>query len=109
MITTRSQFWESLIAGWISLYLQSLKSFFSNLRHRRPCLSVNVRGASVGRSWTPFVRAVVMALLARDSESAWQTIRVVPRFLLRAENRSRAFGTSPPAGGLTVVSGAGSG
>ncbi len=49
-------------------------------------------------------------LIARFSEPRWQTTRVSPRdFALSADASVRAFGTFPPAAGLTPVSGAGSG
>ena len=63
-----------------------------------------------GRSTQPFLRAPLMDLIARFSEPRWHTTRVSPRaFALSAEPSVRAFGTLPPAAGLTLVSGAGSG
>ena len=49
-------------------------------------------------------------LIARLSEPRWHTTRVSPRaFACSAEASERAFGTLPPAAGLTLLSGAGSG
>src|SRR5438128_1716972 len=52
-----------------------------------------------------------MLRLARFSDPGWQTTRVLPPFgsALRADASERAFGTAPPAAGLTDVSGAGFG
>ncbi len=45
-----------------------------------------------------------------EPSSPWQTTRTSPGPLpVTAERSERASGTSPPAGGLTEVSGAGSG
>ena len=63
-----------------------------------------------GRSTQPFLRALLIDLIARFSEPRWHTTRVSPRaFALSADPSERAFGTFPPAAGLTLVSGAGSG
>jgi hypothetical protein len=56
------------------------------------------------------VRALRIDLGARLREPRWHTTRVSPRALaLSAEPSVRGFGTVPPAAGLTLVSGAGSG
>ena len=63
-----------------------------------------------GRSTQPFVCALLIDRIARFSDPRWHTTRVSPRELARrAAARVRAFGTLPPAAGLTLVSGAGSG
>src|SRR4051794_11365544 len=81
-----------------------------------------------GRSWYPLARAVfspaLSALIDAFLESCLrvpclrsfllgtcaQTTRVVPgAFLFRALNTVRTAGTAPPAGGVTEVSGPGSG
>src|SRR5947208_2849326 len=50
-----------------------------------------------------------MPAVAVRSESGRQTTRVVPRAGDSAEASVRALGTWPPAGGVTLVSGRGSG
>ncbi len=51
-----------------------------------------------------------MSRLSCFRESCWHTTRVLPGgFALSAEASVRAFGTLPPAAGLTDVSGFGSG
>jgi hypothetical protein len=63
-----------------------------------------------GRRVVPFRCAALIDLIARFSEPRWQTTIVLPRgFFLSAEARLRAFGTLPPAAGLTPVSAAGFG
>ncbi len=58
----------------------------------------------------PCARSLRMARFSRRIESPWQTTRVFPGgFVFRAEASERIFGTLPPAAGLTLVSGAGSG
>jgi hypothetical protein len=56
------------------------------------------------------VRALSIDRIARFSDPRWHTTRVSPRaFLLSADASERAFGTFPPAAGVTLLSGAGSG
>ena len=51
-----------------------------------------------------------MSRFACFREPFWQTTRVLPGgFALSADASERAFGTLPPAAGLTEVSGFGSG
>jgi hypothetical protein len=110
MTTTRSLLPERLIAAWM---LRNLHRF-ANARFRRfsrralrlesffdPC---------EGRSTKPFVCARLIERIARLNEPRWQTTRVSPRALRRSADASeRAFGTFPPAAGVTLLSGAGSG
>jgi hypothetical protein len=56
------------------------------------------------------LRALAIECFSSLSESGWQTTRVVPGSLVfSAEASERALGTVPPAHGVTVQSGAGSG
>jgi hypothetical protein len=70
-----------------------------------------LRGSSLGRTCQPLRRARLIEPRSRRIEAfPWQTTRVRPGGAARsALKRLRALGTSPPAGGVTDVSGAGSG
>src|SRR5918995_3759840 len=109
MITTRSLFPESLTASWIESYshffAKRLLSFFS----LRAFLRFRRRLSSFGRTLKP-LRPLRIACFASFRESPWHTIRVSPAGLrFSAEPRLRYSGTSPPAAGLTLRSGAGLG
>src|SRR3954471_4419695 len=109
MITTRSLLCDFVTARWIAWNLQRLKSFLLSASSRLPFFALNLR-VSVGRYFTPFLRAALMSLFRRFSESFLHTTRVVPGgFVLSADASVRTFGTLPPAAGLTDVSGLGSG
>src|SRR4051812_39136997 len=109
MITTRSLLCDAFTAGWISWYLQRLKSLRLTASSRFAFFLPNLR-VSVGRKVTPRLRAVRMSRFATFSEFAWQTTRVDPGGLFfKADASVRTFGTFPPAAGLADVSGFGSG
>src|SRR5215210_7258307 len=110
MTTTRSLLCYRLTAAWMLLNLQR----FANARFwrfsRRALRTESFREPCDGRSTRPFRRALLMERMARFSEPRWHTTRVSPRaFALSAEPSVRAFGTFPPAAGLTLLSGAESG
>jgi hypothetical protein len=65
---------------------------------------------AVGRTFQPFLRALLIDFVALRSEFDLQTTYVSPRArLLSADASPRAFGTLPPAAGFTLRSGAGLG
>jgi hypothetical protein len=110
MMITRSLLRARLIAAWMLLNLQRL----ANARFRRRSLRA-LRAESFfvpcdGRSIQPLLRADLIDRSARLSDPRWQTTTVLPRGFARSADASvRAFGTLPPAAGLTLVSGAGFG
>src|SRR5436305_15352471 len=110
MITMRSLLCEAFTAAWIESY----RHLSRNCRFRRVKLRawarLILRSGSVGRSFQPCLRAAPTELSSRLIESFRHTTRVL--LVLEgfsADESERAFGTSPPAHGLTVQSGAGSG
>ena len=81
------------------------------VQSREPARLAGAHPAGVGRAQRVAAqRARRIDRTARFSEPGWQTTRVLPGGLrLSDEASERIFGTSPPAAGLTLVSGAGSG
>src|SRR5687768_1099179 len=110
MTTIRSLLPDLLMARWTDLKPHSAKrarlirSRFAALR------SLSFFLGRLGRRRKPRRFALPIAFLARLSELPLQTSRTSPGPLpVTAEASERAFGTLPPAGGETEVSGAGSG
>src|SRR5687768_12856266 len=110
MTTTRSLLPEAVTAGWISRWRQRLnRRLFTRIR-RFAFLALILVRPPVGRYLKPRLRARRIDFFARRSDSGWQTTRVSPGADVRsAEGSERAFGTAPPAAGVTLVSGAGFG
>src|SRR5918995_24813 len=109
MITTRSLFPESLTASWIESYSHFFAKRWFSFFSLRAFLRFRRRLSSLGRTLKP-LRPLRIACFARFRESSWHTIRVSPAgFRFSAEPRGRDSGTSPPAAGLTLRSGAGLG
>ena len=103
-------FFDRNTALWIEPNLQRLKALRLKVRSRLACFFVSLRLGCDGLTRKPFLRAERTERIAFFSEPGLQTTRVEPRGLrLSAVNRLRAFGTLPPAAGLTEVSGAGLG
>jgi hypothetical protein len=110
MITTRSLLRDLLIAAWMLLNLQSLANARFCAFSLRALRAESFFFPCEGRSVKPLRRAWLIDLIARFSDPRWHTTRVLPRaFTLSADASVRAFGTFPPAAGLTVVSGDGLG
>jgi hypothetical protein len=108
--TTRSLLCERLIAAWMLLNLHRLKNALFCRFNRRALRAESFRLPCEGRSTQPLRRALSIDLIARFSEPRRHTMRVSPRApALSAEPSVRALGTLPPAAGLTLLSGAGSG
>src|SRR4051794_38846613 len=110
MTTTRSLLWVAVTAGWMSWKRQRRCKLWLSSSSARGCLRVSFLAGTLGRITTPWLRAFVIAARVSCSESGLHTTRVSPtRRRSSAEASERAFGTRPPAAGLTDVSGRGSG
>src|SRR5919106_922946 len=109
MITIRSLLPESFTASWIESYSHFFAKRWFSFFNLRAFLRFRRRLSSLGRTLKP-LRPLRIACFARLRESSWHTIRVSPTCLrFSAEPRVRYFGTSPPAAGVTLRSGAGLG
>ena len=114
MITTRSLLPASFTAFWTESYSQrSARSRLISSSRLAWRLERRIFGW-LGRRWKPLLRASRRDARRASSDcspsSPWQTTRTLPGPRpLTADASERASGTSPPAAGLTVVSGAGSG
>src|SRR3954468_5659291 len=109
MITTTSLLCEAVTAFCTSLNLQRLKSLWLSARSFLACFALKGR-ISVGRYFTPCLRAAAISRFTLASEPFWHTTRVVPGGLaLSVEASERAVGTLPPAAGFTELSGPGFG
>src|SRR3954468_7829435 len=107
---TRSLLCERLTAVWMLLKAQRLKKARFWRFSLRALRADSFRRPREGRRTQPLPWALLMDLIAFFSEPRWHTTRVSPRDLARSAAASvRGFGTLPPAAGLTLLSGAGSG
>jgi hypothetical protein len=108
--TMRSLLPASNTASWMLSNPHSFLNFLFCRFSLRAFLRLIFSGSSEGRSSIPSFFACRIAYLASFIELGWQTTCVSPgRLSLSADLSVRASGTSPPAAGLTLVSGAGSG
>src|SRR5687767_13413655 len=110
MITIRSLLPDALTACWMLLNSQRLANLRFHLMSRLAFFLERRSLGWLGRSLKPLRRIWRIDLIAAFSDVLWQTTRTSPGPApVTADLSERAFGISPPAGGLTDVSGAGSG
>src|SRR5690349_5756228 len=114
MITTRSLLPERLIAVCTEWNLQRLARIRLMRRKDRARLALIFRNGRLGRRRKPRVFALRTDVRRSFSDRAprlpWQTTRTSPGPApVTSDAKERAFGTLPPAGGVTELSGAGSG
>src|SRR5919106_2979134 len=108
--TTRSLLPARFTAAWMWRNLQRSASRRLIRRSRRAAFRDSFLVGALGRTFQPFVRALLIERFSLRTEFGLQTTYVSPRALRRSADASpRAFGTLPPAAGVTLVSGAGSG
>src|SRR5687768_8756902 len=110
MMTTRSLLPDFLIARWTDLKSHSANRARLIARSLAAFFALNCFFGRLGRSRNPLRCARLIDFFASFSDLPLQTTRTSPGPLpVTAEASERAFGTLPPAGGETEVSGAGSG
>src|SRR5437763_12106579 len=109
MITTRSPLCEELTAFWTEWKRQRFASARLTFASFRACLALSFRVCWVGRILKPLLRAPLIDARARLSDPRWHTTRVFLFDFLSTDASDRAFGTLPPAQGVTWQSAAGFG
>src|SRR5688572_303117 len=110
MITMRSLLPDLLTAAWTERNRHCLRSARLIFVIRLACFFDSFLVGTLGRSEKPRLRACLIDASASGSEFFWQTTRTSPGPLpVTADASERALGTPPPAGGVTEVSGVGSG
>src|ERR687895_1275490 len=110
MTTTRSLLPARFTAAWMCRKRHRWASRRLRRPSRRAAFFDSFCVRAVGRTFQPLRRALRIERIALRTEFDLQTTYVSPRaLLLSADASPRAFGTLPPAAGVTLRSGAGLG
>ena len=109
MITTRPLFPEALTAAWIELNAHFLASFFSVDRQQRLCVGGGDLHFRLRGTHDVAIGLGVLDRLLRASERVGDLHTTFVVVASSADASVRGVGTAPPAHGVTLQSGSGSG